>query len=122
MAKTVHILDLENVNVDKKIYHMDEWTVYFSWKPLFHRKKRCLATTDFNTNRITINARVTKKRQRECFLHEILHIMDDFKDTCDKDGGEYLSDDEEYTMFRETVISITLDWFDWVLRQRGGEE
>jgi hypothetical protein len=117
-------LDLSSIDVEKKAYDLGEWAVQFTQRPLWHitkdgTKTRCRGTTNFETETITIDGTLVKDIQRSTFLHEMIHILDNFKEIVDKDGECYQAlDAEEYTLLREYVISIALEHFEWMLKQR----
>ena len=112
------------MDVERKHYSLDEWTVKFTRSKIWQRepngkKALCRGLTNFETNTITIDATFIAQIQKDSFLHEIIHIIDYFKDVFDKDGEHYKHlDEEEYTLLREYVISESLRQFDWMLKQR----
>lgn len=116
--KNEFILDLDGIRANTKKYYLGLWRLVFT-RNLTHTwpdgtTDTIRGLTDKENKIVQINSRFRQQLQREAFLHEFLHILDYYRE----DHPKGLRDDEQWTMFRECLITYGQACFENMLQER----
>ena len=113
-----YVLDLNSVRVDRRKYDLGLWRLEFVYNLRYTfpdgHSETVRGLTDLEHKTIKINSHFNLQTQREAFLHELLHVIDDYR----SDHPKGLQEDESWTLFRECFITYGQACFENMLNER----
>lgn len=101
-------LDLRRQKGFKRFFDLGEWELYFSRKPLYLKEKKikrqCLAYIDFDKNQIYVYSKQTLAEIKNSLRHELLHIVDFFREEQKIEGEEIIYLQEALIVIADDIV------------------